>query len=386
MLQELINHINKNPKQRRFALIAALSFASAGLAFLVLFALDVNESRASNELVSAFTQLAGQALPVLPARSDLSSALTTTMLVTGLILFAFLATLAGYSLKKAGRIVSLLQLLLIGAILEAIVAHVLSHETRPITLFLATVFGLLSGIALKRFDDHRRAMENQYYELKLRNRELTESRLALVKQDETERRLLAADLHDQVLNDLKALKQKIDNYSDSRDEQLPEDIRKLLNQAMNEIRNVMDSLSPVVLEHFGLGSAVEECLEKGAARSGFNIEFTQEVTTDRLKQISMVEQQLLYRLVQESITNICKHAAASVVSATLLEERQDLVIRIADDGKGMDLSRSSDASRGLKYMRLRVGLIGGAIAWQSPDPKTGRGTVVEIRCPIKNGE
>lgn len=341
------------------------------------------EALVSRELNQAFIELIGTAAsPDFAPRALESQPLAIFLSSISVLIFATLAAAAGYSLGTAGRMVSIIQLVVLSLLFEALFISVLKSEGRPLTLVLSLVLAWSGGILLKHWDGRRRQLENQYYELKLRNRELMESRLALVKQDETERRLLAADLHDQVLNDLKALKSKIDRFADSKDPSLPDEIRTLLNQAMNEIRNIMDSLSPVVLEHFGLASAVEECLERGAARANFEIEFSQDVPSDELKSMPMVTQQLVYRLVQESITNICKHAQASSVGASLAKEGKDLVIRIYDDGKGMDMMKASDTSRGLRYMRLRAGLIGGNIAWQSPNPGNGKGTLVEIRCPL----
>jgi signal transduction histidine kinase len=93
--------------------------------------------------------------------------------------------------------------------------------------------------------------------------------------------------------------------------------------------------------------------------------------------LSMVEQSLLYRLVQESITNACKHAEASTVRTVVEMDGNHLVISVADDGKGIDKAKWRDDSRGVRYMRQRADLIGASIAWR---PGEGdKGTVVEIR-------
>lgn len=253
-----------------------------------------------------------------------------------------------------------------------------NHEpVHPVGFMAALVIGLGAGVFWRVREAQRRQAEATYYELKLKNRELMETRLELLKQDEMERRILAADLHDQVLNDLKQVVQRFEKYVSEPDPENAEKIMILTRQVMLEIREVMDSLSPSVLEHLGLGAAIEDCLRRGADRSGFRTRFKSRVDNEELDCLSMVEKGLLYRLVQESITNICKHAGASTVRAVMELEEDELVIRVTDDGKGIDPAKARGDSRGLKYMRYRADLIGATISWKPGE--NGKGTTVEIR-------
>jgi two-component system sensor histidine kinase UhpB len=144
----------------------------------------------------------------------------------------------------------------------------------------------------------------------------------------------------------------------------------------------METLSPSVLEHLGLGAAIEDCLRRGSERSGFKVRFKNKLSSDDLDCLSMVEQVLLYRLAQESITNICKHAGASTVRATLEREENNLAIRIVDDGKGMDLAKARGDSRGMKYQRYRADLVGAIIGWAPGE--NGKGTTVEISVDLSD--
>ena len=128
-------------------------------------------------------------------------------------------------------------------------------------------------------------------------------------------------------------------------------------------------------------------MRRGSERAAFKGRFRSKLDGDELDKLSMVEQSLLYRLVQESITNVCKHAQAKTVRATMDVENEHLVIRVSDDGRGIDPSKLRDDSRGVRYMRQRGDLIGATIAWHQGDQ--GKGTVVEIRMDLsgrKNGE
>ena len=359
--------------------MAAAGLVSVALARLLTGGASIDEGKLSLELATAVqnmfsffggvTEHAGT-----DARSEL--------FMFGISLLAALAaSIAGYTLKGPVRLIVLFQISLLLLVLSGLLCFFLPISLKPAMLVLSAVFGTGAGWFLKLLEERRRRRETQLIELKLRKKELLESRMTLVKQDETERRLLAADLHDQVLNDLKALKTKIDKFAKSGDSELPGEILKAMDSSMVEIRNIMDALSPVVLEHFGLASAAEECLERGGQRSGYAIDFSNKADSRALKSLSQVEQQLLYRLIQESITNTCKHSKAKRVSISIAGESSHLLIRIKDDGTGLS-AESLANSRGLRYMRLRAGLIGAAVAWISPDPETGKGTLVEIRHPL----
>ncbi len=359
--------------------MASAALISALLARMFSGGSGIDESRLSSEVANGLQQL----LSISGALKDQAGADLSSESLMFLIssLAAFGAATASYALKDVARVFVAFQIALLSIVSAGMLYLFFPVAVKPAMLVIAVGIGAISGWLLKLIEERRRKTEAQLVELKLREKELLESRMTLVKQDETERRLLAADLHDQVLNDLKALKTKIDKFGKTGDSELPGQILAGVDSSMVEIRNIMDALSPVVLEHFGLASAAEECLERGGQRAGFMIDFDNKADSKVLKGLSQVEQQLLYRLIQESITNTCKHAHAKRVSISLENEPAQLLICIKDDGKGIAPERMAE-SRGLRYMRLRAGLIGAAVAWLSPDPKSGKGTVVEIRHPL----
>jgi signal transduction histidine kinase len=282
-----------------------------------------------------------------------------------------------YKFGKTARIIVTLQLLLLTLILQAVVwslAHLPGH---PISLTTAIVCGALFGHLFKKYERRELKFEAQYHEISARNKELLEARLQLVKQDEIDRRILAADLHDQVLNDLKQVRQVIHDSKDQLGGDAHNTIDTLMSKAMTGIREVMDSLAPSDLEHLGLIGAMEEALEKCEARAGYRSRFRSSVADDELEILNMVEQTLLYRLVQESVTNICKHAKAEIVKGEVSKNGEMLVVRITDNGKGIDWDNFSQESRGLRYMRQRADLIGATIAWMPGE--RGVGTTVEIK-------
>lgn len=299
----------------------------------------------------------------------------------GFLLFAVASIWAGFKLATFARIIVGIQLFVMSLIYQWGLWNLLGVTGHPLGYSFTVLIGCISGAGLRQIELARRESEARYYELKLRNKELKETRLSLVKQDEVERRMLAADLHDQVLNDMKQLVQRFENYvENSSDKESLDKVRTLSNKVMGEIREVMESLCPSVLEHLGMAAAIEDCLRKGGERSGFKVRFRNKIDSDEFKCLSIVEQSLVYRLVQESITNTCKHANAGTVRVTIEKIDSSLLITINDDGKGLDPAKARSDSRGLKYMRLRADLIGATITWKQGD--NDKGTKVEIRLDL----
>ena len=310
-----------------------------------------------------------------------------------LTVISIAAHFVGKKLFGTPRIVAILQVFIASLVFQALLLYCKLPVTF-LSFFFAIVFGYVSGLIFRVCDLLEVRRQSQIFELKMVNRQLQEVRLQTAKQDEIDRRLLAADLHDQVLNDLKAVSEKARSMKAFPREDTAKEIERLLQQSMRSIREVMESLSPSILEHLGFVAAVDDCLREAANRGGFKIRFKSEVGSDELSEMTEVEKILLYRLVQECCSNICKHAGANHVRASL--DRGNVAgeycLRIADDGKGMmEHSVGENGSRGLQYMRARAQLIGATIAWlpgleqsasegeDGSSDSPGRGTLVEIK-------
>ena len=354
------------------------SFCIALVVWLAVKQLELLETDVFQRLITAF----GVPEVKIDAHSLINLSLKAKVATAGgFLLFATASTWAGFKLAPFARIIVGIQLFVMSLIYQWALWQFLGLAGHPLGYSFTVLVGCISGAGLRQIELARRESESRYYELKLRNKELKETRLSLVKQDEVERRMLAADLHDQVLNDMKQMVQRFENYvENSNDTESLDKVRNLSSKVMSEIREVMESLCPSVLEHLGLGAAIEDCLRKGGERSGFKVRFRNKVDADEFKCLSIVEQSLVYRLVQESITNICKHANASTVRVTVEKLDSCLLISINDDGKGLDPQRTRQDSRGLKYMRLRADLIGATISWKQGD--NDKGTKVEIRLDL----
>ena len=304
--------------------------------------------------------------------------LAVTLALSGLVLG--LASNRG-SMPTANRIVVSNGIFLVCSALQLAILPGLGVMPLLITTLLTSVLSCAAGLIMRQRAKSNKVLESQYYELKIRNRELSDARRALVERDEMERRILAADLHDQVLNDLKKIVEDFNKFEkDPENKAIGNTIRSDFTKTMNQIREIMDDLSPIMLQNFGLRAALEDCLEKGKERSGYSTEFECEVDDDVLEKLSLVQQSLLFRLVQESLTNISKHANASKVSIEITEKGGLLCISIEDNGKGIDYDNISHQSRGLRYMKLRADLINALVEWKPG--REGKGTRVVITRPM----
>ena len=373
-----VSSLNPGTPANGLIAIAALASAFVGISLATIFSGVDSALRA--QLLHLFDS-SGSVTRVVPAFAESGSGATS--LIANSVLCVALGTAACLAgrLSAVPRSICGLQLLVLSLLAQWLLTLV-HVEPKPLSFIAVIFFALSCGylLRLKRLDASK--VQANVSELALRKRELREARLLMVKQDEIDRRLLAADLHDQVLNDLKVLNQKIQTYRSEPTNLNASEIDKLVQQSMNGVRDVMDSLSPAVLEHLGFAAALEDCIKRASERSGgFKVRFRNNFGVDDFSQLNLIEQTLLYRLVQECGTNICKHAGATMVKVSLENQNGDLMIRVADNGNGIPEGVDISASRGLQYMRQRGDLIGATIAWMPGE--NGQGTTVEIRMPIK---
>lgn len=198
---------------------------------------------------------------------------------------------------------------------------------------------------------------------------------------EEERRHIARDIHDDLGAALTALQLEM-NWLRQR---LGEDagLRKKLDgmldigsHAMESVRRILNDLRPGILDHLGLWAALESLLQDFQKRSGLQCRFacTPEVERCRLGRDAEIA---LYRIVQEVLTNVSRHARASQVQLEARAEQRDLVLTVVDNGQGMRVP-PQPTSFGLLGMRERALALGGSLNLVS---SPGAGTRVVLRLP-----
>ena len=214
----------------------------------------------------------------------------------------------------------------------------------------------------------------------------------LLKAQENERQRISRELHDGVGQDLCMLKIGFHTLFDGQPEVLPR-IRQRVSELSNifqgcikAIQNLAYDLRPFSLDQLGLVETIFQYCNDFSEKTGLNIDFSSAGMDDiRLDFDTEIN---LYRLVQESLNNVRKHADARNVKVRLVSSFVSIILRIEDDGKGFDAKKQfrttgNKKQMGLRSMQERVSLLGGTIAIQSR-PMHGTRISIEVPCKRKN--
>lgn len=203
---------------------------------------------------------------------------------------------------------------------------------------------------------------------------------ALINSQERERQRIAGELHDGLGQSLAIIKQRALQSLTRRDdnellvEQLQE-IAEASTEALNEMRQAVFDLRPRQLDRLGLQGALEDLLERMHALNGWQIT---EQLDDVGARFTPESENSIFRIIQESLNNIGKHAAASAVTLRIKLRDEVLEILIEDNGCGFD-SNANPAGSGLHNIRERVRLLKGKVTIESVP---GKGTKLCVNLPV----
>jgi signal transduction histidine kinase len=202
----------------------------------------------------------------------------------------------------------------------------------------------------------------------------------VVDGQEVERRRLARELHDEtgqaltsILLGLRAVEEAADS---DRVRAAVSDLRELVVETLQEVRRLAVQLRPKALDDFGLVPALERLAQTFAETSGIGIDLEPQLGDERLP--SEVET-TLYRIVQEALTNVVKHAEATKVSILLIRRDSSATVVIEDDGRGFEPAHVRADSFGLDGMRERAELHDGRLAIES---SPGACTTLVVEVPL----
>ena len=216
----------------------------------------------------------------------------------------------------------------------------------------------------------------------------------LINAKEAERHRIARELHDQMGQHLtalslglKVLKDGTDTPESSPARQRLQQLQELADLIGREMHHLALELRPTALDDLGLQTALGNYVEEWSGRSGVGVDF-HSTGLDEKRLPSPIET-ALYRVVQEGLTNVLKHAQARRVSLILQCSSDQVLAIVEDDGRGFDAeaaisTRGPRGRLGLLGMRERVALVGGTLTIESTP---GRGTTLFARIPLSaNGE
>jgi signal transduction histidine kinase len=203
---------------------------------------------------------------------------------------------------------------------------------------------------------------------------------AIFQAQEEERRRIAKELHDGVGQTISAIKMNYQSLSLIASEKnlTPEfhKIERMLDNAGKEVRSISHQMIPKELEQFGLIPAVEGMLDLNLSNTPLDYQFEHSGFDERIgSHIELV----LFRVLQELISNVIKHSKASELSVQLVKVKSHVVLNVSDNGTGFEVEKKEKNGIGLLNIASRIDGIKGHLHY---DSAPGAGTTVTIRTPI----
>jgi signal transduction histidine kinase len=203
----------------------------------------------------------------------------------------------------------------------------------------------------------------------------------VVEAQELERARLARELHDETGQALTSILLGLKSLEDAVQGEEPREavtaLRELVVSTLQNVRRLAVELRPSALDDFGLGPALERLVATLREQSNLAVDLEARLGDERLPAEA---ETALYRIAQEALTNVVKHAAASHVSITLVRKQRSAVVVVEDDGRGFETDTTRADALGLAGMRERVGLVGGTLTVEA---SRGSGTTIVAEVPLR---
>lgn len=234
------------------------------------------------------------------------------------------------------------------------------------------------------------AIENATLYEEVQAREALRSELLhqVVSAQEKERQRIARELHDETGQTLTALglglaaaSERVKSNPSLASQQLAE-LKKLSAQALEELHELVADLRPSLLDDLGLVPALRKQVQEFASRTEVQADF---VVNGRHRRVKPEIETILFRIAQEALTNVAKHAAAETVSVRLAYTDNSVQLTVQDDGRGFDPDKVFNTGPkqrrawGLLGIQERVALVGGTLEIES---QPGAGTTIRVDIPL----
>lgn len=204
----------------------------------------------------------------------------------------------------------------------------------------------------------------------------------MLQASDHERQIISYEIHDGLAQHLAAATMQFEGYTALKDN-APEEAQKaydtavaLVHQAHFEARRLISEVRPPVIDENGLAMAISHLINEQQRNGGPEVYYACNVSFTRLPSIL---ENSLYRIVQEALTNACKHSKSEKIGVVLSQTNKNIKVVIRDWGIGFDPEAVEEERFGLEGIRQRVRLIGGRLTFKS---KPGSGTVVQVVVPM----
>ena len=251
-----------------------------------------------------------------------------------------------------------------------------------ITICLTIALGLVLAVfSTRKILELEDTSDRHYKEISHARAELKQLSARLLEAQEEERRLISRELHDEVGQALTGVLVEMANLSNlMRNKEEPalskkaDEIKRLLEESISVVRNMALLLRPSMLDDLGLVPALQWQAREASKRSGIWVKVAAEEVSDELTEDHKT---CIYRIVQEALHNIVKHANARNVTITVTQEPDRLLLSIQDDGRGFNPPQ--ERGMGLIGMEERVSALGGRLVVESA---VGEGTMLRVALPL----
>ncbi len=251
------------------------------------------------------------------------------------------------------------------------------HAGHGLLRWTVWLFALCVALSLASATWAVRASASLFRRLESQSGELTRLQFAFLESQEDVARRFSHELHDELGQALTAIKANLSALSRDPAHSRVEDCMTLVDSAIHDVREMSQLLRPTVLDDFGLDAALRALTERFAGRTGIRVDYESGVGQLRLRDETETH---LYRIAQEALTNVSRHAAASEVQVALRSRNQDVELLIHDNGQGQQpVGPNQSRGLGLAGMRTRARACGGELTVQSGP---GRGFQISVVCPI----
>ena len=221
----------------------------------------------------------------------------------------------------------------------------------------------------------------------MQERHRQELMAATFRGQEAERRRLAQDLHDDIGTMLSVAKLTLNQLErqlsvESAPLQQAQKTRQLLDDTLKNVRRISRDLVPTTLERFGLLAALEE-LVSNACNDIIQVRLER---PEMLPPLSPALETMIYRIVQELVSNAIRHAGASNIVIQLFPHQREIRLNVFDDGRGFDIDevlQNKQRGLGLRNIESRLSVVDGHVTF---DVAPGRGSHVYVQVPLESAK
>jgi signal transduction histidine kinase len=196
---------------------------------------------------------------------------------------------------------------------------------------------------------------------------------AIIEGEEKERSRVAKDLHDGIVQDLTAIKLKVENSE--KNNPFLNEISDEIDKATREVRNIAYQMMPATLREYGLSESLEDLLHKSLSQKNIRYDFE---TVNIEQRLSEKIEVCLYRITQELLNNVIKHSQASFVSLVISKHQDSVSLIFEDNGTGFN-QQEVKKGIGMNSLSSRLEIVNGELKFET---SAGTGTMAIIKIPL----